>query len=774
MLKTLLFAIRLLWREIRSGQWFIIFFALLLAITALTGLQFYTDRLMRGLDNQSAILLGGDIVISSPIAIPKTWEDQAQRLRLRTANVWLYPSVVSTADKLQLVNLQAVSNNYPLLGNESLSIAPNTALVEPRLLPLLAVRMNDTITIGAASFRVRERNLSDVEMGNVGWVIAPKVIIRLDDVPKTQTVLPGSRIDYRLLVAGEPRQILNFQRWLAPQLKPGQRILNVKQQSFVLRETLQRAQDFIQLVILVCLLMSGVAIAMSVRQYLNRHYSHVALWRCLGAQEKQVAQIMILQLLVLALLAGLFGVTLGYMLQAVFANVFKQYFQFPLPQTGFAPIGLGFITSTLLLFSYAYPIINELPRTSPLYLWRNETTNKPLQRPLYMIIAVIFLLAYIYWAMDFSLLALFFLDALLLSIGFLYAFSILVLSVLRKLMMITQGTMRRGIAELVYHPESTSVQLTAFTLIVMALIILATLRHDLIKHWQTTLPNNAPNYFTFNIAPADVTHLQTFLRQHGIATEGIYPMVRGRLIALNDKPIMTAVPESARGHNALHRELNLSAMLHYPSDNKIISGVAWQARDVGKPIISVANNLSDDLQFKLGDRLSFQIGDKTVSAVINNIRSLEWGSFHPNFYVIFPPGMIDRFPTTYVTSFYLQPYQKIILNQLVQQFPNITVIDIADVLNQVQRILDKIILAIQYLFFFALGAGILIFITSLQASQDERRATYHLLRVLGASKKYIYKSIAVEFGFLGLLIIILSYSLASVISYLLIKTIFSL
>lgn len=773
MLNNLLLAMRLLWRELRKGQWLIIFFALLLAITVITGLRFYTDRLARGLENQSARLLGGDLVISSPVPLAKEWQMQAQVLKLRTANVWFYPSVVGNSAKLQLVNIQAVSNTYPLFADKPNMLSPNSAWIESRLLRLLGITPQDEVSIGATKFHILQHAANDMDAINTGWIIAPRVVIRLEDVPQTQTVLPGSRVDYRLLVAGDKSSIDAFRRWVMPQLKPGQRLLDVKQQQFVLHATLERAENYIQLVLLICLLLSGVVIAVSVRQYIRRHHTDVALWRCLGAQEKQITHLFSWQLLLLAITAGCVGIGIGYFLQAMLADIFKDYFQFPLPASGSAPIASGFITSVLLLFAYAYPLITELPKTSPLYIWRDEVKASA-SRHFTMIIAVLFLLAYIYWAMDFSLLALLFLDALLLSIGFLYAFSILALRMIGKIMTLTQGPLRRGLTELVTHPELTSLQLTAFTLIVMSLMVLAILKNDLIAHWRANFPSQAPNYFAFNIAPTDVTLVQHFFKAQGITITGIYPMVRGRLTALNGRPIMLAVPPEARNHNALHRELNLSAMLTYPTDNKIIKGNAWTVQDTGKNIISVATNLSDDLRFKLNDKLTFQIGDQQITAAINNIRTLEWGSFHPNFYVIFPPGIIDHFPTTYITSFHLQSTQTAVLNHLIQQFPNVTVLDIAAVLKQAQFIIDRMTSALRYLFFFALATGSLIFITCLQASQDERRQTYDLLRVLGASKQYIYKCLLTEFACLAGLVIIFSSFLAYTLSYLLMKTVFSI
>lgn len=772
MLNTFFLAMKLLWREWRSGQWFIIFFALLLAITAMTGLSFYTDRLTRGLQQQSAKVLGGDLVISSPLPIPQTWMKKANTFSLHTAEVWIYPSMLNTKNKLQLINVQAVSTNYPLTSMTALHFPTETILVEPRLLPLLSLHLNDTVMIGAASLRIHAILPSDFDMMDTGWIIAPRILMHLEDVPATHTVLPGSRIDYRLLITGDAKSLFQFRKWLTPQLTSSQRLLDINTQHTFLYDMLQRAENYTQLVLLICLLMSGVAITLSSHQYIRQHYSSMALWRCLGAQSSQILWLIIWQLIILAFFAGVIGILLGYGLQEALGGLFKDFLHFPLPRPSFFPILLGFITSVLLLFCYSYPLISLLPQVSPLYIWRNEIAVNRKQQTIYFILSLSALLLYILWAMDFSLLTLFFMDAILLSIGFLYAFSIIMLRVAHHWLDKTEGIIRRGLSQLVQYPEAVSLQLTAFTLISLSLLVLISIRHNLISDWQQSLPEKTPNYFAFNLSATDVNKIKPiFLKQH-ITIENIYSMVRGRLIALNGHPILSVIPLSARTHNALHRELNLSATFNYPSDNKLIEGKAWTLADAGKMLVSVEKSLADDFRLKLGDTLTFQVGDQQISAVVSNIRSVNWQSFHPNFYVIFPPGALNAFPTTYITSFHLTSSQTLILNLLQQQFPNITIIDVADIILQIQNFIIKVTQALAYLFFIALGAAILIFITGILASLDERKQTYRLLRILGASKNYIYGSMGIEFMFFLLSLILFSSLLAKIISFLLMKTFF--
>lgn len=773
MLKTLPLAIKLLWREWLAGEWYIVFFALLLAMTAIIATHFYTDRLMRGLDQQSAIALGGDLVISSPSPLPKTWKEKAITQHLRVAEVWSYPSVVSAKNQLQLVNLQAVSTTYPLIGNHAIRLDHDTIWVESRLLSLLQIKINDTVVIGAANFRVEKILTADSDMLNTGWTISPRVLMRLDDVAATRTVLPGSRVDYRLLLVGDKNQLRQFRLWIAPQLQPGQLLLDRDNQQSTLKTILQQTDNYLQLILLVCVTISGVAIGFSMQYYLRRHYNHVALWRCFGASKQQIVKIFLWQLFIISLVAGTIAVFFGIIVQQVFANLFKHFFQFPLPEVSRGPIILGLITSIFLLFLFSFPVINQLPQTSPLNIWRDKIVVHSRKTSILLFFSWGIIFLFFYWLMNFSQLAFYFISLLLISVAVLYGLSLLMLALLRFISNNTEGTIRQGLSQLIHQPKNFSLQFIGFNVILILLMVFSLIKTDLIKQWQQSLPRLTPNYFAFNIAPTDVDHLTYFLKQQRISIAGIYPMVRGRLIELNNNPILTSVPKDALSNNALHRELNLSWMWQFPADNKIVAGIPWTLQDEGKSLVSVENKLAATLGLQLGDELTFQVGDQKIHATITNFRTLNWSSFHPNFFMIFPPGLFNQLPTTYITSFHLSSKQTDLLNQLVHLFPNITVVDVANLLKQLQDVIATVTTAMQYLFLFGLGTGILIFVACLIASMDERYQTYYLWRVLGAGKKYIRKSIIAEFACLMTVILFTTISVGFLLTFFLENNVFT-
>lgn len=751
-------SLRFFWREWQQGQWFVVFFAVLIAVSGITALNFYADRIKLGLQKNNAKFLGGDLVINSSTPIPKEWTRYAERLAIRTAEVWSYPTVVTAHDKMQLVNLLAVSDHYPLIG-EGLRPAKQTVWVESRLLPLLALKLKDHLVIGTLKFSVADILKSNAAILDAGWLIAPRVMILLSDALKTQTVLDGSRVDFRLLLTGNSANIEKFKTWIQPQLNSQQQLIDAHHQENRLMNVVSQIENFLQLSLLICLSLCSIAMVLSIQQYLCEHYGYAALLRSLGATQSQIIQHYLFKLMIVAVLAGGLGVILGYIAQNMLAYLFANYVQVPLPSPSLKPIVFGFSVGAGLLFVFAYPIIKVLPTISPLFLWRNEVSVKVTKNSFYYIAAFLLVIIFIYSFTGFSLLTLLFLNLFSVAIAFLYTLSLFLLAILKKILP-DRGVWRRGLSQLIQYPDNTSLLFVGFTLTLMLAIMLGLVRSHLMDQWKISFASHTPNYFAINIAVSDLDALKKLFKKNNIEFAGIYPIIRGRLIELNDEPIMQVIPVSAKEHNALHRELNLTWMNEVPSDNKIVAGHAWAAGSHQLPLISVEKQLAKDLHLQLGDRLTFQIGDKSISAKIANVRTVNWFSFRPNFFVIFTPGVIEQFPITYMTSFYLPDTQTHVLNQIVQTFPNITMIDVANLLRQIQDMINKITYASQYLLVFTLGAALLVLIASMQSSLAERRMSYQLWKVLGASQSYIRQSILIELGSLSLIVSIFAYGFA--------------
>lgn len=772
-------ALKFLLREWRSGELYILVTALIIAVAALSSISFYTDRVAHALNDQAIELLGGKLVVNSSTKFPTQFISQAQANHLNSTQIIYFPTVAVASQQLQLVDVKAVTSTYPLAGNLRTKNNINqpelinhgipsigTIWVDARLLSLLNVTVGSKITIGVHTFNIAQILTYEPDVESNVFTIAPRVLMNQADIEKTEVIQPGSRVTYSLLLTGDDNNLRNYKRWLILNLNSHQRILGLKEGRPQIQNTLQNAENFMHLAVVICVVLSGIAIGVTARRYAQRHAQSVALLRCLGLKQRQILNIYFIQFIILGIAGSAIGCVIGYFSQLFLAHIFSGWFNIHLPAVVLSSILIAIITGLCILLGFTLAPLMHLKTISPMRILSREL--HPMQPSTLLTyagaIAVVggFLLLHTEnW--QFTLLLLY---------GI--AFTVLVLywvgyAFIHLTHFLTPGvgiTWRYGITNLARRSNANIIQLIAFGLIIMTSLLLYLLRNDLIQTWQQQVPANAPNYFAINIEPDDVSAIQQLLSQKTMVTSGIYPMVRGRLITLNGKPIKQAVPPEQISNNALNRELNLSWTMQLPSDNKIVQGSWWTTHEINQSLVSMEVNLANALAIKKGDVLGFQVGDKQLHATVYSLRSLRWDSFHPNFYMIFPPGVLDKLPATYITSFYLSPSQKPILTALVKQFPSITIIDIAQLLVQTKYIISSITKAIKYILIFTFIAGLAILYASLQVSLDERLHESAIMRALGASRKQLRMIFATEFIVLGLLAGLLGSICATLIAWL--------
>lgn len=750
-LKLLRFSCRQAFYEYRARQWNLIFLALLFAVMMLSVMQFVADRAEKGLAEQSAQLLGGDLVIESSVPIQPNFREKATQLSLRTADIIVLQTMLNHAGEFILVNLQAVSPEYPLFG-KPLALQAHHILINKRIQDNFNLTFPAQLKIGASSLTTTALIPATLELSYSGWLLAPRVVINLSDLSATQTLLPGSRASYRLLVAGDKANLRQFYNAINPLLTPQQKLVTPNQNTFQLLNNLNVIIQFVQLAVIVSIIFCGITISLSVRQYVKRHTSQIALWRSLGATTQQIRTHYILQLFLAAVVTMVVGMVIGYYAHVLLINYISPYYQFVSDAATLKPFFISGMASFVILFCYAYPYIQTLSEVNALTIWRgnHQATNAGFY---YGIAAFIIFVLFVLLLMNFTLFSLFIIDCLTLGMAIFILASILSFSLLRRLAEHCRGTLYRGIKQIIQYPETSSTQISALALVLMCLFLLHFMKNDLLTKWQATIANDAPNYFAFNIAADEVAGLQQHFKDTQLT---FFPMIRGRLIKLNNQPIFS-VAGIDKSHNALHRDLNLSA------------GDIPRTGTETHPTISIESSLAKALHSKLGDKLTFLIYDKEITATVVETRDVNWESMQPNFYVIFSRDALQDFPVTYITSFYLPPQQINKISGLLNNYPNITLIDMADVLKQIQSWLNQAASVLQILFVFTLLSALLVLIAALIATGDDRRQTYSLIRLLGASKDYIIKSIFVEGIILTLLALLLAYLSASLIFYFLLR-----
>ena len=754
---------RFLRRDWRAGELRILTLALVIAVASTTAIGFFTDRLQRAMVRQSAELLGADLVLKTPAPARQDWISEARARGLAVAQNLEFPSVVLKGEALQLCDVHAVSPGYPLRGHlrtapspeaEAADTAdlpgPGEAWVEARLLPLLQANLGDILTLGRRPLRMTRVLAFQPGGGGNLATLAPGVLVRLEDALASGVIAPGSRVTYNTQFAGDPAVLARFKRWLGARAGATAQLVDVREGRPAIGSALERTERYLGLASLCAALLAGTAIAMGARRYSERHFDVSAMLRCLGVTQRGLVGFYARQLLFLGLAGSALGVVLGFAAHWGLLALLRDLLPAALPPPGPAPAAAGLLTGLLLLGGFALPPVLRLHRVPALRVLRRELSPLP---PAAWIAygAALAAMTLLLWRTTGSLA----LTGSVLggSLAALAGFGALAWALLRASRLAVRGvgvSWRYGLQALWRQPALAVGQVLAFGLVFMAMALTALLRGDLLATWRAQLPAQAPNHFVINVLPDQVGPFSVFLRERHIDSAALFPMVRARLTAVN------GVPAGARnGHNgdeSLRRELNLTWSARLQEDNTLTQGRWWQPGDDGQALVSLEEGVAERLDVGVGDRLTFDFGGgQTLGARVASLRKVQWDSFRPNFFVVFPPGVIDRFPATYVTSFYLPEGERTLMAQLVRRFPAVTVIDLEPLMAQVRQILSQVTLAVEYVLLGVLLAGFAVLAASLHASLEERLLEGALLRTLGASRAQLRAGHLAEFALLGAL-----------------------
>ena len=781
------FALRNLWRDLKSGELSVLLLALMVAVLSLTAVGFFTGRISQGVRAQATEVLAADLRLESPNPIAARYFSEAKARGLRTAQILTFPTAIFSGDASQLAALNAVTASYPLRGRVRIADAPfgvarttddiprrGEVWIDARIIAQLKITLGTPLRIGAATLRVTEVLDYRPDQGTGFVNLAPAALLNYDDVPSTQLIQPGSRVTYAALFAGPAAAIAEFREYLISAKAPGERLREVDESSRQLNSAIDRASRFLNLASLASVLLSAVAVAMGARRYAARHIDTVALMKCMGASQIFVLAISIIELTLLAVFAVAIGALLGYLAQSGLAWVLRDLIRTELPAASLAPLPIALATVLAMLIGFALPPLLQLKSTPPARVLRKSMDAPPLRYGLSYVLALAALFA-ILWSLvrDTELVLAVF--AGVLGVG-------LVLTLAGYGLVRLTGRLRGGVgvawryglANVSRRGAGSVVQIVAFGLGLMVLLLLAVVRGDLLADWRHSLPADVPNNFLINIRPEERQSLQDFFRLHGLGQPAMFPMVRARITAINSRPSESLKFPGDSGRGFLEREQNLTWSAGLMDDNQLIAGSWWTPTDFGKPLVSISTEYQEALHLRLGDKLSFDVAGEPLTVEVASIRKIRWDSFRPNFFLVFPPGLLDGAAGTYMTSVFLTPEQRPALTDLVRQFPTISVFDVDAILKQIRSIMDRASLAVQYVFLFTLAAGVVVLLAAVQSTRDERRYESAMLRTLGASRGTVLQGVAAEFSALGFLSGTLAAFGATAIGYGLARWVFSL
>ncbi|MFW1951175.1 ABC transporter permease [Acinetobacter beijerinckii] len=766
----------LLLQSFRTGGLYLLIIALSLAISATTALKFSNTQVQNAVTLQAAEMLGADLVLSDNDPIQLNWQQQAEKLKLKQAPVTLFGSMAHTQDQFVMVNVKAVDEHFPLRGKLEIkpraqSIQQGQVWLSPRALDLLKVKVGDQVAIADGQFKVTGviEHDSNQELGFSGF--SPTVIIHQADIAKTNAVQVGSRIEYRLLMAGEPEQVETYKKIfkqetnhdLKTESEKEQQIENSEQTSLKLRDAsqsntrlmkpIENLDTFLQLANLLTILLCGIAIASTSQRYVQQNQDHIALMRCLGASKRQILFAYIALLGIVSalsiVLGSLIGIALGYGLLQLMLQLIPQL------EMSFAVLDLlmalpiAIFTSVMVLIGFILPSIWELLNTPPIRVIRQQERSRKSYFTMFAV-GVLSLVVFSLVLSDNLTLSLMVLTAILVLCALLYLVIWLLLKAIKQL--------KHPLSAYVRIPHQTALQITALALGLSLITVLSVLRTDLLERWQQQLPEGTPNQFVYGLPPFDMPQFKQQLEQNKWQSTPLYPNIRGRLVAKNGEVF---TPELIKQSNSLRRELNLTQAAHYPKDNLITQGRS-NFTQTGQ--VSVEEKLATELGIKIGDQLSFSLPEGTLQATVINLRSVEWESFSPNFFFIFSPQTMDENAGSYLGSFYVPPTDQTKMVQLIQQYSNTVFIDVERVLDEVKRLMNVLVQIVTVLAMLVGLSGILVLIACLNVLMDERRKEVALLRSFGVAKNKLKQMLSLEIGFIGLLSGIVACLFAEVIS----------
>ena len=770
-------SLRMLIRTWRGGELGLILWSLILAVAVVTSVSLLAERIEKALTQESSSFLAADLVVRSSKEAPLEWLEEAARLNVSTAKIMGFASIVFFGDELHLASIKAVQDNYPLRGEikrsttpftrdpnliESVSYGPSKgeAWVDARLLPLLSIQLGDVIELGDITLKVSQILVEEPDGSSYSFFGA-RVLMNYADIPASGVIQPGSRVTYRyLMAANDPRDFTDYRAWLEPQLDVHDRLITPDEAQASIADTMDKGRRFLLLAGSIGVVLASIALALASHHFASGQTKTVALLKSWGIPASRVRRLYFQQSLWMGLFGSLVGLVIGFLFHHLLLAIVREWLPIELPSAGLRPWITGLATGLLCLVGFTLPALWHLPSQSPLAVLRQDIIVKPLSSAVRVILGVTAIAGLLFWYSNNVYLTL----AILVGFGATALASVVAGFALLRLAMNYGQRMgsiwRLALANLWRRRSQSLIQMVGFSGAIALLMIMVVVRTSLIDQWQFQLAEDAPNHFLVNVAPYELEGVRQLVDDNQLETEGWYAMVRGRMTEINDQLITEDQKDS---HESFRRELNLSWTTELPEGNKVAKGQWWDADMLsdfstktnaqGQRIapVSLEDELAGELGLELGDRITFSVGGLVFDAEIIGTRTLNWDNMTPNFYFLFPEGMLEEYPRTSMTSLYIPPGKKLLVNDILRGFPTVQVIELDKIIDRIRTIVSQVTRGLEVMTLLILGCGILVMFSAVSLSMSERLQESAILRTLGSSRRLILGIQAIEFTTLGVM-----------------------
>jgi putative ABC transport system permease protein len=761
-LKAIAFALRSFRRELAAGEMLVLLAAVALAVAALTAVGFLTDRIAKAVARQANEVLAADLRLGSQEPIPDEWRTLAAGHGLEAADTASFPTVVYHGDASALSTVVAVTDGYPLrgrvriadelFGSERTTEAipeAGTIWADGSLLARVGAQVGDRLEVGNTELRVAAVVTYRPDQ-SIGFAsLAPTLLMNSADVDATGLIAVGSRVRYALLVAGDEDDVAEFRAAVEPGLPDSLRLGSAEESSERALAAADRAQRFLSLTAVISLLLSAVAIAMSARRFAGRRLDTVALMKSLGATQNFVVAVAMTQVFLIGLLGVAIGSFVGFVAESVLSWLVADIIEGELPAPGMKPLLLACGSALLLLGGFALPSLLTLRHTPPLRVLRHDAVPPAPSRVLVAGLSLLAVAGLLYQSVGDARMLVIVLGGVVVIAAGLYLVGRALVAALGRFRSGVGVAWRYGLANVARRGRVSAVQVVAFGLGLTVLLLLTLVRTDLLEGWRKTLEEDAPNQFLINIQPSETASVEHIFAQRGISVPQLSPLVRARMTAIDGEAVQDRSYPTPGGEWFANREHNLSWAAELSSSNEIVEGEWWPPDYDGPPLVSIEEEQALESGLGIGDVLTFEVAGQALTATITSVRTVNWDSFQPNFFLVFSPGALEDFPQTYIASMRIEPDERPALVDLVRTHPTISVIDLDSILQQIRGIIGKASVAVQAVFVFTLAAGIAVLFAAVQSTMDERRFESAMLRALGARRRVVFAGVMAEFAALG-------------------------
>ena len=775
--------VKLLWRDWRGGQLNLIVSAIVLAVMVVTAVSLLADRVDRGINQQITAFLAADLALRSRQGIERKYTQQAADIGMKTASTAQFRSMVFFGDNSHLASVKAVEKAYPLRGEIELSghlddqasqkftAGPDKGEVwiEPRLLNLLNIKLGDSIEVGYSNLKVSRLIFNEPDRGTGFAVIGARVLMNYEDLKETQLIRPSSRVTYKLLMSGDNQQVASFRNYFSVENQTtddvdptgNYRLQSPEGSEQRLSEAISRGRAFLLLSGTIGVLLAGLAMALASHRYANRLTDQVALMKAWGQSSRAIRRSQLMRLVLLAGVSTMIGVFLGWLAHFLLLEIAREFFEAELPLPGWRPWIVAILTGFICVVGFALPALWHLPNIAPLKVLRRDLPTDIVSQGRRISIGVLALVVLTIWYSGSILISVLFLATILFLCGVSALIAFQVLKYAQGLGQWRGSYVRLGLANLWRRRGQSLVQLVGFSTTLLLLLIVLGLRTNLIQEWQAQLPEDTPSHFLFNVSDNELEPIKKLLVTEKVEAGHWYPMVRGRLISLNGEALTR---EQLRKADGVDREVNFTQSVDITSQNELVSGQWWSSpisEEDEKFEFSMEQEVAKQLGVTLGDVIEFSVGGIKFSATLTSIRSVDWQSMKPNFYIVFRQGMLDRFSPNWITSLReldsppTQAEASVVqntsfVNKIIRQYPAAVVLELGQIVEQIRTVISRVTQGLEMILVLVLACGALVLFAAIGVSFDERLRENAVLRTLGSSRKIIIGALTTEFFALGL------------------------